>query len=498
MSTASENVGAGAAQPASGYTTTVGLEIHAELATETKMFCRCKNDPEETRANVNVCPICMAHPGTLPVANRKAVESVLRVGRALGSTLADYTEWDRKSYFYPDIPKGYQISQYEYPLVAGGELAGVAITRIHLEEDTARSSHEGADDASNAEGTGKGTSEVDFNRAGVPLMELVTEPVIHDAATAGRFARELQLLLRTLGVSHANLEKGEMRIEANISVSKDATLGTKVEVKNLNSFRSVERAIEYEVARHIQVLEEGGTLVQETRGWDENGQKTFRQRVKEGNADYRYFPEPDLPKMVRSEIPEWSDEALTASLPELPWEKRDRYIAAGVKPADAELIRADAHDAAFFDAVLSAIRNDASLVTLATNYFVSDLKGLASKSADGSFGKVTPESFVELVRMAVAGDLSSRGAKDTLLKLYEDGGSARAVAEQNGLMQVSDTEALKKAVEEVIAANPGPVAKYKGGKEASLQFLLGQSMKATKGAGNPQTLRQLLIDSLAA
>jgi len=483
------------------YRPTIGLEIHAELATDTKMFCRCKNDPEEASPNVNVCPVCMAHPGTLPVANRKAVEAVLRVGRAIGATLADYTEWDRKSYFYPDIPKGYQISQYEYPLVAGGTLAGVPLTRIHLEEDTARSSHEGADDAADTAGAGKGTSEVDFNRAGVPLMELVTEPEIHDAATAGRFARELQLLLRTLGASHANLEKGEMRIEANISISKTDTFGTKVEVKNLNSFRSVERAIEYEIARQRDVLESGGKVEQETRGWDENGQKTFRQRVKEGSADYRYFPEPDLPKMKRSEIPEWSDDALAASLPELPWEKRERYLAAGLKEADAELLRADARDAAFLDAVLEALRGDAdeaALVPLAANYLVSDLKGLAAKSADDSFGSVTPDAFVELVRMAHAGELSSRGAKDTLAALYGEGGSARAVAEAHGLLQVNDTAALAKAVDAVIAANPGPIAEYQGGKEASLQFLLGQAMKAMKGAGNPQALRELLIQKLKA
>lgn len=484
----------------SEYRPTIGLEIHAELATETKMFCSCKNDPEEARANVNVCPICLAHPGTLPTLNKKAIEQVLRVGRAIGANLADYTEWDRKSYFYPDIPKGYQISQYEYPLVAGGELAGVALTRIHLEEDTARSSHEGADDAADATGAGKGTSEVDFNRAGVPLMELVTEPVIHDAETAGKFARELQLLLRTLGASHANLEKGEMRIEANISVSKTDTFGTKVEVKNLNSFRSVERAIEYEIARQSKLLDEGGVVEQETRGWDENGQKTFRQRTKEGSADYRYFPEPDLPKMKRSEISEWSDASLTASLPELPWEKRERYIAAGLKEADAELIRADMRDAQFFDAVLTQLENDparAELIPLAANYFVSDLKGLAAKNAsDSFFGNVTSDAFVELVRMARAGDVSSRGAKDTLAKLYEDGGSAHEIAEREGLLQVSDMEALGKAVDEVLEANPGPVSEYKAGKEANLQFLVGQCMKATKGAGNPQVLRDILLEKL--
>lgn len=468
------------------YHPTIGLEVHAELATKTKMFCSCKNDSDETRPNVNVCPVCMAHPGTIPVMNEQAVENVLRVGSAVGAKLADYTEFDRKSYFYPDIPKGYQISQYEYPLVAGGELAGVALTRIHLEEDTARSSHEGKDS----------TSLVDFNRAGVPLMELVTEPVIHDALTAGTFARELQLLLRTLGVSHANLEKGEMRIEANISVSKDSTFGTKVEVKNINSFRAVEKAIEYEIARHIDVLESGGTIEQETRGWDENTQTTFRQRVKEGSADYRYFPEPDLPKIKRSEIAKWSDDALRASLPELPYAKYTRYISAGLKDADAELIHLDANDSAFFDEVISELKNNSNLVALAANYFVSDLKGLSAK-AMGTFGNVTPVHFAELIRMAADGIISSRGAKDTLLKMFEVGGDAKEVAEKYGYMQVSDTVALQAAVDGVIAAHAGPVSEYKGGKEASLQFLLGQAMKATKGAGNPNTLRQLLIETLS-
>lgn len=468
------------------YRPTIGLEIHAELATETKMFCRCKNDPNESRANVNVCPVCMAHPGTLPTINQEAVRQVLRVGRAIGANLADYTEFDRKSYFYPDIPKGYQITQFEYPFVAGGTLAGVPLTRIHLEEDTARSSHEGAES----------TSEVDFNRAGVPLMELVTEPEIHDAETAGKFARELQLLLRTLGASHANLEKGEMRIEANISVSKTDTFGTKVEVKNLNSFRSVERAIDFEIARQSKLLDEEGEVQQETRGWDENTQTTFRQRSKEGSADYRYFPEPDLPKLKRSEVSEWSDEALLASLPELPAAKRARYVSAGLKEADADLIHADMRDAEFFDAVLSATGNDSALVSLAGNYFVSDLKGLLAKSDNNSFGNVTPDIFVELVRMAHAGDLSSRGAKDTLLKMYEDGGSPQSIAEAHGFLQVSDTEALKKAVQEVIAANPGPVEEYKAGKEANIQFLVGQCMKATKGAGNPQVLKELLLEVL--
>jgi len=463
------------------YRPTIGLEIHAELKTRTKMFCDCRNDPDETRPNVNVCPICLAHPGTLPKANRQAVEHVLRVGKALNGELADYSEFDRKSYFYPDIPKGYQISQYAYPFVSKGSLAGVEVTRVHLEEDTARSSHEG-----------DGGSLIDFNRAGVPLMELVTEPVIHDAQTAGRFARELQLLLRTLGVSDANLEKGEMRVEANISVSKDDTLGTKTEVKNLNSFRSVERAIAYEVDRQINVLEEGGTLVQETRGWNEDKQETFSQRAKEGSADYRYFPEPDLPKVKRSEVKEWSDKKLTDALPELPAARRARYEELGLKPDDAAYVAGDEERGAFFDDSISQLK-DSELILLAANYFVTDLSGLIAKSGKG---KVTPESFASLVRLVYAGTLSSRGAKEVLAVLHEKGGDAEAVAKSEGLVQVNDTETLRESVKEAIRLNEGPASEYRAGKEAALQFLVGQAMKATKGAGNPGVLKDLLIEEL--
>ncbi|MBU6323673.1 Asp-tRNA(Asn)/Glu-tRNA(Gln) amidotransferase subunit GatB [Patescibacteria group bacterium] len=464
---------------------TIGLEVHAELKTKTKMFCDSRNDPEETRPNVNVCPVCLAHPGTLPVMNKEAVRHVLRVGRALRGTLADYSEFDRKSYFYPDIPKGYQISQYEYPLVAGGELSGVAVTRVHLEEDTARSSHAG------------GKSLVDFNRAGVPLMELVTEPVIHDAATAGKFARELQLLLRTLGASDANLEKGEMRIEANISVSADpAKLGTKVEVKNLNSFRSVERAIEFEVARQAKLIESGGKVEQETRGWDESKQETFRQRVKEGSADYRYFPEPDLPKLKRSLYPEFSDAALDATLPELPDARRARYAALGVPAEAVEYLAALPERSSFFDRVLGVLAQDPEAAKRAANYIVSDLAGWYAQHGGEPYANIAPESFAELIRMTMEGKLSSRGAKDVLAHLAEHGGSAADVAKREGLLQVSDTGALEAVVGEVIKANDAAVVEYRSGKDAALQYLLGQAMKASKGAGNPQVLRKLLVKEL--
>lgn len=470
------------------YRPTIGLEVHAELNTHTKMFCACANDPEENRPNTNVCPVCMAHPGTLPVANREAVHQVLRVGTAVGGALADYTEFDRKSYFYPDIPKGYQISQYERPFVSGGELAGVAITRVHLEEDTARSSHD----------VGTGASLVDFNRAGVPLMELVTEPVIHDAETAGVFARELQLLLRTLEASHANLEKGEMRIEANISVSKDDTFGTKVEVKNLNSFRSVERAIAYEIERQSKLLDEGGKVIQETRGWDEGKQQTFSQRLKEGSADYRYFPEPDLPKIVVSEIPEFTRDALQASLPELPAARRARYTELGLKAEDAQYLAGTLSRGAFFDALLAEIPHDPKLIVIAANYLISDAAGWYAKQGVQEYETLVPAHMAALASLIAAGDLSSRGAKDVLLKMLEgDARDPKAIASEAGLIQVNDPEALRAAVLEVITANQAAVDEYRAGKDSAIQFLVGQSMKATKGAGNPGTLRELILEHLS-
>lgn len=458
------------------YILTVGLEIHAELKTATKMFCASKNDPHASEANTHICPVCMAHPGTLPVINKEAVRSVLRVGAAVNGTLADYTEFDRKNYFYPDLPKGYQISQYKYPLVTGGTLHNVQITRIHLEEDTARSQHQGE------------WSLVDYNRAGVPLMELVTEPVIHDAKTASGFAQELQLLLRTLGVSDANMEKGEMRVEANISISRDPSVfGTKVEVKNLNSFKSVEKAIEYEVKRQAEVLEKGGKLVQETRGWDEQKQSTFSQRIKEDSKDYRYFPDPDIPKLKLSEYPEFSLENIVSSLPELPSQKKNRYLALGIKEEDADTLVFNRDFGAFFDAEVLARNPDQDLIKIATNYLLSDVRGLGLMSLEKLEGGV----FFELVEMIGKGDISSRGAKDLLPDIAESGQSPRTLAEEKGLIQEHDAEALRAYVRDVIAENKGVVDEYRGGKGAALQFLVGQAMKKSKGSANPKELGEL-------
>ncbi len=474
------------------YKATIGLEIHAELKTATKMFCDSKNDPFESKANEHVCPICMGHPGTLPVINKKAVESVLRVGVALGSELADFTEFDRKNYFYPDIPKGYQLSQYKYPLVKGGELGGVKITRVHLEEDTASSTHDDGD-----------YSLVDFNRAGVPLMELVTEPVIHSAEEVGNFGRELQLLLRTLGVSEANMEKGEMRLEVNVSISDTDKLGTKVEVKNIGSFKAAEKATEYEIARHIEVLESGGKIEQETRGWDDNKGKTISQRKKEDSHDYRYFPDPDLPKLKISEIPEFSFEKLKASLPELPWEKRKRYTNLGLKTTDVYIYVTIPEVGAFFEAVAKALGDKKESVLLASNYISSDLLGLIKKKhGEGKEKEISnlpfgPGEFSKLITIIEKKTVSSRGAKDVLAIMFEKGGDAEKIANETGLVQKSDEGAIKKMAEELIAENPKAVDEYKAGKAASLMFLVGQGMKKSKGSANPEVLKSALLSLLS-
>lgn len=468
------------------YKTTIGLEIHAELKTKTKMFCACKNDADEKRPNVNICPVCLAHPGTLPVINKEAVKSVLKVGLAVGGKLADFSEFDRKNYFYPDIPKGYQISQYKYPLVSGGELSGVKITRIHLEEDTARSSH--LEDAKSEDGY----SLVDFNRAGVPLMELVTEPVIHSAEEVVRFGEELQLLLQYLGVAEANMEKGEMRVEANISVSKSDKFGTKVEVKNLNSFRSAQRAVEYEVKRQTDLLEDGEKVVQETRGWDDRKQVTFSQRSKEDSHDYRYFPDPDLPKLKLSDLKEMSSEALRFELKETPNERRKRLSESyGLKDSDVDFYISNPKSLDLFEAATKGLA--AKDFQLLSNYVVSDISSLGEKGL-----ALKAPGLADLIKMAAGGEISSRGAKDILAKMAESGKDPKAIAEEEGLFQKSNADDLAKVVKQVVASNEAAVLEYKKGKLSALQFLVGQGMKETKGSANPSVLKDLFTKELGS
>ena len=474
------------------YYPIIGLEIHAELKTQTKMFCSCKNDPDEEHPNVNICPVCMAHPGALPVINKKAVENVIKVGLALDGKIADFTEFDRKNYFYPDIPKGYQISQYKYPIVSEGSLLGVDITRVHLEEDTGTNKHFDGDTSISLSA---GYSLIDFNRAGVPLMELVTKPVIHNAKTAGNFARELQLLLRYLDVSEANMEKGEMRVEANISLSFDKNkFGTKVEVKNLNSFRSVEKAIAYEIKRMEELYETGkeSEIVQETRGWDESKQKTFSQRKKESSHDYRYFPEPDLPKMKLHEA--FDLKKMKKELPELPAEKRARYKKDfGIKDEDTEVYINDPVLSSWFEEV-AKILGDTDSIKLASNYITSDYVGL--KKTNPEVKLIKPENFAELIKMAKGGYISSRATKDIMGRIVINDESPEKIAQEEGLLQQNDEGALKEVIQKIIDANPKVVADYKGGKGQALMSLVGQVMKETKGSANPEVTKKLLVNLL--
>lgn len=468
----------------SDYQLTVGLEIHVELKTKTKMFCRCLNDPNEKRPNVNICPVCTAQPGSLPVINKEAVKQVLRVGVALGAKLADFTEFDRKNYFYPDIPKGYQISQYEYPLVTGGSLNGVAITRVHLEEDTAKSWHD--------DKTAK--SFVDFNRSSLPLMELVTEAVIHDSKTAGDFAKELQLLLRYLEASEANMEQGQMRVEANISVSKDVTnLGVKVEVKNLNSFRSVEKAIEFEKNRQLEALEKGEEIIQETRGWDESKQETFSQRKKESSHDYRYFPDPDLPKLFIKQESDFND--LASTLPELPWQRRTRLATDfGLKSEDIEMYVTDQALGNYLELIASDLKGDKISIQLASNYLTSDLASQRKIKSDLVFPPV--QNFGALIKMIMAKEVSSRAAKDILMIMLTKGGEPRVIAEAKNWLQVHDESAVAEIVEAVITEWPAVFSDFANGKTASLQFLIGQGMKKGQGSANPELLKKIFIDRI--
>jgi aspartyl-tRNA(Asn)/glutamyl-tRNA(Gln) amidotransferase subunit B len=463
------------------YTTTIGLEVHAELKTKSKMFCGCPNDPHASLPNTNICPVCLAHPGTLPVANEEAVKSVVTFGVAVGGEIATYSEFDRKNYFYPDIPKAYQISQYAFPFVKGGELAGVALTRVHLEEDTARSQHDKGDQ-----------SLVDFNRAGVPLMELVTEPVIHDAKTAGNFARELQLMLRSLDISDANMEKGEMRVEANISISSTDELGIKVEVKNLNSFKSVESAIEYEVKRQIAILEKRETLSQETRGWDEVKSQTFSQRSKETAKDYRYFPDPDLPKLYINEYPGFAISRTDEIFNKAPIKLRERYAEFGIPEATIEvLLQSQFLSKYFADTLETGILTDKAASVMAANYLLTDFSPLVTSSvADGDI--LSPLHFAQLVQLVFTKKITSRVAKDIIIALaLHDADPIQYATEQHLIVEIS-SEDLSRLVNDIIAANAAVVAEYKAGKTAAFQFLLGQAMKQTRGAVDPKIITEQL------
>ncbi len=491
-----------------GYKPTIGLEIHIELETNSKMFCSCKNDPDETQPNTNVCSICMGHPGTLPVINKEAVYKVIKTAQALNCQVQERTFFERKNYFYPDLPKGYQISQYAAPIGKNGylEISGkkIRIERIHLEEDTGKLIHpEGMD-----------FSLVDFNRAGIPLMELVTEPDIESAKEAREFARQLQLILRYLEVSQANMEKGQMRVEVNISLRKTehqslnvkSELGTKVEIKNLNSLRAVEKAIEYEIKRQSEILAKGQKIIQETRGWDEKKEITSSQRRKEEAHDYRYFPEPDLPPL---KFDKEFLEKIKAKIPELPQQRRERFQREyQLSEKEIELYIYQKELGEFFEKVMSELRNwikekrfqdrlkeseFKNLAKITSNYIASDLQGLlAGKLVSSPDFKITPENFAEFCSMIYLKEISSKIAKTLLVEMFRTGKDPSQIIEEKELKQITDSQELEKIIKEVMEKNPQPVDDYRKGKEAALQFLVGQVMKETKGKASPEIANKIL------
>jgi aspartyl-tRNA(Asn)/glutamyl-tRNA(Gln) amidotransferase subunit B len=506
----------------------IGLEIHVQLNTKTKLFCLDKNDPRASKPNFNVCPICLGSPGTLPVPNQEAIDKVLLVALALKAEINHLSKFDRKNYFYPNLPKGYQISQYDLPLAEGGFLVlsggkKVRIRRVHLEEDTGRMIHAG------------GVSLLDYNRAGVPLMELVTEPDLTSAQEASDFGKELQVLFRYLKVSEADMEKGQLRVEANISLQPkseirnpaadpspkpksetnsksripNSKLGSKVELKNLNSFKCLREAIDYEIKRQADLLKAGKKVSQETRGWNEKRRRTFTQRVKETEADYRYFPEPDIPP-IQTGITKLNQ--LKKSLPELPQERRERFMIEYRLPwSDAQVLVADKDKADFFESLISesqvwekvtktpeiAREHRLELIRLAANYLINEVPKLAKGRIDWASFKITPENLAEFVVLVHQGKVSSSGAQKLLAAMYETGAEPDHLIRDLALDQISDESELKLVAKQVVRENFQAVQDYKQGKKTALQFLVGQMMAATKGRANPQASKKLLEEILS-
>lgn len=487
------------------YQPIIGLEIHVELNTKSKMFCSCLNDSNERHPNVNICPICMGHPGTLPVINEEAVRKVIKTGLALNCQIPEYSQFDRKNYFYPDLPKGYQISQLYQPLCKNGflevESRKIRIREVHLEEDTGSLIHPPDADY----------SLVNFNRAGIPLMELATEPDINSAKEARKFAEELHLIMHYLDVSDADMEKGQMRIEANVSLSKEkGVLGVKVEIKNLNSFRAVEQAIDYEIKRQKEILDRGKKVIQETRGWDEKEGMTVSQREKEFAQDYRYFPEPDLPPLHIA--PEMIQE-IKAEIPELPQQKRERLKREyQLDEKSTEIFVYHKNLGEYFEKTVSELRQWVKeaemrgkieeaeflkLTKLCSNYMITDLQGLLKRaSVTGEDFLITPENFAEFITLIYQGKISSKIAKEVLKEMFSTGADPSQIIEEKGLTQITDKAEIEKIIKEVISKNPKAVEDFKKGKTASLQFLIGQVMTQTKGKANPGIVNKLLLANL--
>jgi aspartyl-tRNA(Asn)/glutamyl-tRNA(Gln) amidotransferase subunit B len=474
------------------YQAVIGLEIHSELKTESKMFCSCPNN-FEAKPNTNICPICLGHPGTLPVINKKAVQKVMKVGAALNCKLANVSKFDRKSYFYPDLPKGYQISQFDKPLCGKGflEINGKKITirRIHLEEDAGKLIH-----------TDKNYSLLDCNRAGLPLMELVTDPDIRSAEEATAFAKELQLILRYLDISEANMEKGQMRVEVNISLSEvqegsdELSLSNpRIEIKNLNSFKAVKNATEYEIERQTKLLKEGKRIDRETRGWDANQGKTLSQRKKEEAHDYRYLPEPDLPPLI---FTDQEIEEIKKEMPELPRKKREIYKDLQIKKQDIKFFVENIKIGRFFEEVIAQLKDESKeTIQLAANYITSDLKGLLNQSKKQGI-KFSSQDFIEFILLIEKGEISSKIAKKVLEEMTETGKNPSLIIKEKNLSKIDDKNKIEDRIKEVLKENQNAVNDFQSGNKNALQFLIGKTMQATKGRANIATVKKILKDKL--
>ena len=486
---------------ATGIETVIGLEVHVQLKTDSKMFCRCPGDYASDEPNTRVCPVCLGMPGALPVINQRAVEWTVKTALALGLDIPEESKFDRKNYPYPDLMKGYQISQYDLPLSVNGHLnievdgerRHIRILRIHLEEDTARLRHR-VDEA------GEKYSLVDVNRSGLPLMEIVSEPDMRSPAEARAYLVALRQILRYLDVSTANMEEGSFRCDANISLRPKGseTLGAKVEIKNMNSFRSVYKALQFEAERQSIALRKGESIVQETRGWVEDEEVTVSQRSKEHAHDYRYFPEPDLPPLRID--PAWVEE-MRSSLPELPEAKRERFAREyGLGDFDVEQLTEEQIKADYYEQALAALDGEASQeqAKAIANWMNGELARLMNHAGESMQAvKIRPEHLAELVSLIEAGTISNKLAKSTIESMYETGKPPRQIVEESGQTQISGAEALRAVVAKVLAEQPQAVADYRAGKEESLKYLVGQVMKTTRGRANPQEATRHLQTALA-
>jgi aspartyl-tRNA(Asn)/glutamyl-tRNA(Gln) amidotransferase subunit B len=482
------------------YEAVIGLETHCQLKTNTKVFCNCSTE-FGTPPNTNICPICMGYPGVLPVLNERVLEYAVKAGLALNSQIAPYSKFDRKQYFYPDLPKNYQISQFDLPIAEHGYLEielvdsdgnpvrkKIGITRLHMEEDAGKLVHGGSDRLS-----GSTYSLVDFNRTGVPLVEIVSEPDMTSGVEAAEYAQELRRILLYLGVSDGNMQEGSLRCDVNISVRPvgQKEFGTKVEIKNMNSFNAIQRAIEYEIERQTKAIEAGSRIVMETRLWEEGSQRTISMRVKEGSSDYRYFPEPDLAPI---EVPQSTLEKWRSELPELPASKRHRYENdLQLSAYDARVLTDERAVAEYFESVIKAGAN----AKQAVNWIMGDIAGyLNQNKLSITEIALTPATLAELISLIESGIISGKIAKDILPELLTKGGSAKELVESKGLIQISDTGELEAIIEQVVAANPKELEQYRNGKTKLLGFFVGQVIKQTGGRADPKLTNQLMAKKL--